>query len=59
MSFIKQAIRLNGSSSSPVHQFKFCTQCQADRVPEGGISLSPSRWVCAVCWAKRAMSRKK
>lgn len=58
MSFIKQSIQLNGSSRSPVHRYKFCSQCETERVPEGGIDLSPTRWVCAVCWAKRAMSRK-
>jgi formylmethanofuran dehydrogenase subunit E len=58
MSFMKQAIQLNGSSKSPVHKLKHCAKCESERVPEGGIYLSPTRWVCAVCWAKRAMSRK-
>lgn len=58
MSFTKQAIRLNGSSNRPVHQLKHCTKCDSERVPEGGIELKPGRWVCAVCWSKRAMARK-
>lgn len=58
MSFIKQAIHLNGSSVHPVHQLKLCTSCKDKRVPEGGIDLGPGRWFCAACWAKRAMSRK-
>lgn len=58
MSFTKQAIRLNGSSNRPVHQLKLCSKCNSQRVPEGGIELSPTRWVCAVCWSKRPTSRK-
>lgn len=58
MSFIKQSLALNGSSVRNVHQLKLCSSCKDERVPEGGIELGPGRWVCAVCWAKRAMSRK-
>lgn len=37
--------------------FKFCVKCQADKPPEGGIELGPSKYVCAECWKARA--RKK
>lgn len=34
------------------HQFKLCQTCEQQRAPEGGIQLSPKRWVCATCWIK-------
>jgi len=27
-----------------------CDDCKRDRLPEGGIRLTPTRWVCARCW---------
>lgn len=30
---------------------KTCSHCEKPRVPEGGVELSPTRWVCAKCWS--------
>jgi hypothetical protein len=29
-----------------------CSKCNRDRVPEGGVFLNPTKWVCAECWLK-------
>lgn len=59
MSFVKQQIHLPGGIKQPVHQPKVCTKCSELRIPEGGIEMGPGRWICAACWAKRAMVRRK
>lgn len=58
MSFVKQQITIGNSNKQPTHPPKTCSKCEESRIPEGGIDLGPGRWVCAVCWAKRA-SRKQ
>lgn len=30
--------------------FKFCTACQRDRLTDGGVQTSATRWLCAKCW---------
>lgn len=37
---------------------KTCAKCNEQRVPEGGIDMGPTRWVCARCWIYRANSTK-
>jgi transposase-like protein len=37
---------------------KHCTQCKKDRVPEGGVALSPNRWLCANCWLRFSQMAK-
>lgn len=59
MSFVKQQIHLPGGLKQPVHRPKGCTKCGEMRIPEGGIEMGPGRWICAACWAKRAMVRRK
>ena len=60
MSFAASQIALKGS---PIHGSKFllCHYCEEKKMPEGGIQLSPRRWVCAVCWVDklRALKGKK
>jgi len=58
MSFIKHQITLNGNQKYRTHPPKFCNKCNEQRLPEGGIEMGPGRWVCATCWAKRAMKRQ-
>jgi hypothetical protein len=60
MSFVKNQIILpntvaHGRSSGA---FKLCGKCNKDKPPEGGIEMSPTRWICAVCWTTRATRRK-
>jgi hypothetical protein len=31
---------------------KLCTDCKRDRLPDGGVQMSPTRWICAQCWRK-------
>jgi hypothetical protein len=35
-----------------MHPFKFCTQCQENKPPEGGIDVK-QKWHCQHCWIKR------
>lgn len=30
-----------------------CSGCQKTVPPEGGINLSPTRWICVACWQQR------
>lgn len=30
--------------------FTVCRICECDRLPEGGVQTSASRWLCAKCW---------
>jgi hypothetical protein len=53
--FVKQHVALG--SQQPVHQHKMCNKCESMRPPEGGIHMSPAKWICAVCWTKRATVR--
>ena len=57
MSFVKQNLRLNGSTQ-PVHPLRTCAKCGEQRVPEGGIQMTPEKWICAICWTKRQFKRK-
>lgn len=31
---------------------KLCTECNRNRLLEGGIFLTATRWICAKCWLK-------
>lgn len=55
MSFVTQQVSIG--SRQPVHQHKMCSKCESMRPPEGGINMSPTKWICAVCWTKRATTR--
>ena len=37
---------------------KHCAKCETKRVPEGGIYLVPTKWICATCWLKRINHEK-
>jgi hypothetical protein len=37
---------------NPVHKLKFCTKCQADKPPEGGVDMG-AKWNCQLCWVRR------
>jgi hypothetical protein len=39
-----------------MHRFKFCTQCEENRPPEGGIGMG-EKWYCQHCWIKRTTGR--
>jgi hypothetical protein len=38
--------------TTPVHQLKFCTKCQENRPPEGGVEMGV-KWHCQLCWVKK------
>jgi len=40
--------------AAPVHQLKFCTKCQADKPPEGGVEMG-AKWHCQLCWVRRTI----
>ena len=52
MSFTRHQIKLPGSA---IHgqKYKTCAKCEKEQPPEGGIDMSPTRWVCVVCWTRR------
>jgi hypothetical protein len=27
-----------------------CHDCNRPRFPEGGVQMTPKRWICAKCW---------
>lgn len=59
MSFVKKQLMLNGGNPpQPVHQFRVCGKCSENKPPEGGIQLSPTKWICAACWTRKAVVRK-
>lgn len=31
-------------------EYKLCAKCEQEKPPEGGIHLSPFKWICQVCW---------
>jgi len=38
---------------------RICSQCQTERVPEGGVALNSKRWLCAKCWSAFTQRRHK
>lgn len=59
MSFVKHGANLPGSPLSHKYPLKRCSRCDEDRVPEGGIDMSPTKWVCAACWVRRSASSQQ
>ena len=57
MSFVTQNISLKGNQKQPVHKLRLCSKCEKTKPPEGGIEMSPTRWICAVCWTHKAIGR--
>jgi len=39
-------------ATESANKFKFCTRCETDKPPEGGVEMGP-RWNCQSCWLKR------
>jgi hypothetical protein len=33
-----------------IMSFKFCTACERNRLTDGGVQISASRWFCQSCW---------
>lgn len=56
MSFVKNGINMPQTPRHG-HQFKLCSKCNQDKPPEGGIEMSPTRWLCASCWTNKAIRR--
>lgn len=54
--FVKQQLSIGGDRQ-PLHQYKQCNKCENMKPPEGGIQMSPNKWHCAHCWAKRVIGR--
>lgn len=40
-------------------RLKVCIQCTEPKPPEGGIDMSPTRWLCARCWKTFSHRRLK
>lgn len=60
MSFVKNQVMLPNTIARERsgQLFKPCGKCGVDKPPEGGIQMSQTRWLCAVCWTARAVRRK-
>lgn len=60
MSFVRQRIDISDKipPRQAAHLFKMCSKCKQERPPEGGIQMSPTKWICAPCWTRRATNRK-
>ena len=53
--FVNNHIRLNGNVHG--HKLRLCNKCEEMRLPEGGVQMSASRWICASCWTNRVTSQ--
>jgi hypothetical protein len=58
MSFTKHQLKLPGSAKT-AQNYKTCSVCEKDQPPEGGIEMSPTRWVCVVCWTRQTKKKGK
>lgn len=59
MSFVRKQLTLNSAlPPRPAHQFKLCGRCSQSKPPEGGIDMSPAKWICAACWTRKAVVRR-
>lgn len=56
MSFVKNGINMP-QTPRYAHQLKLCSKCKNMKPPEGGIEMSPTRWMCASCWTNKAIRR--
>ena len=52
MSFATQQIAMTGSAING-NKYKLCHYCEEKKLPEGGVQLSPRKWVCAACWVDK------
>ena len=50
--FVKQQLEIG--SNQPIHKYKLCNKCGETKPPEGGVAMSPTKWMCAMCWTNRA-----
>ncbi|CAB4195439.1 hypothetical protein UFOVP1298_19 [uncultured Caudovirales phage] len=53
MSFQKTGITLPNSAVLS-NKFQLCNKCLKEKPPEGGVEMSPTKWICARCWTIRA-----
>jgi hypothetical protein len=37
---------------------KLCSRCLLDRLPDGGVQMTPVKWFCQSCWLKFSLGRK-
>jgi hypothetical protein len=60
MSFVKNQLAFPGAPIAVrnVHRFKLCAKCNESKPPEGGIEVSPTRWMCVACWTVKATRRE-
>jgi len=57
MSFAAHQISLPNSATTS-NKYKLCHFCEEKKPPEGGVQLSPRRWICAVCWVDKMKAMK-
>jgi hypothetical protein len=60
MSFVKQQLHMPNSTNGNrnAHPLKLCAKCEEKMPPEGGIDMTPRRWICAACWIRRPTKKK-
>jgi hypothetical protein len=37
---------------------KTCAKCNRDRLTDGGVQMTPVKWICQSCWVKFSLNRK-
>jgi hypothetical protein len=52
-------ISLAGSPTNAA-PMKLCQgACKSDKPPEGGVQLTPAKWVCAGCWVAKQRKMRR
>jgi hypothetical protein len=48
------------NSRASSSNYKVCDRHKEATVPEGGVQLTPTRWICAKCWfSMRPQTKRK
>lgn len=37
---------------------KLCSRCHLERLTDGGLQMTPVKWICQSCWLKFSLGRK-
>lgn len=41
------------------NNYRKCSHCLKERTLDGGCEVTPTRWLCALCWASHTRRRPK
>lgn len=57
MSFVNNSLHLTERVPGQGKLIR-CSKCERERVPEGGVQLNQTKWLCASCWTLRVIRKK-